>query len=317
MIIDLHCDTFIRMYNAKENADVLESNDYHIDIDKLKRGGVYAQCFAIYNNKGEEYRTKDMYDRIGYMFEGLDKYSDDFYLYSGYEDMLSHKCNSNKICAIPTIEDLGPITGDISHIDRLHEMGFKILSLTWNYENSLGYPNSRNADIMGKGLKDFGIEVIHKMNCNNMIIDVSHLSDGGFYDVAKHSRKPFAATHSNSRALSDSTRNLTDEMIRVLSDAGGITGINFCSEFLEKGSRRSTVEDIIRHIKYIKNIGGIDCIAIGSDYDGINCELELYDASAYPLLIDELSKAGFTQSEIEKITYKNALRLLKDSEQGN
>lgn len=313
MIIDLHCDTFMRMYNANKGIDSFAKNDYSIDIDKLKRGDVFAQCFAIFNDIGNGYDTQVMYDKIEYMLSAFDKYSDDVYMYNGYSDLASGKYNS-KICAIPTIEDLGPILSDISNIDKLYKLGFKILSLTWNHENTLGYPNSTKSEIMNKGLKKVGMDVLKRMNELNMIIDVSHLSDGGFYDVAKHSKKPFVATHSNARAITNSTRNLTDDMIKVLSEAGGVMGINFYYGFLSDKGGVSKVEDMIRHIKHIKNVGGIDCIAIGSDFDGIDGELEIYDASKYPILIKALSSAGFTQTQIDKITNKNVCRVLKDSE---
>lgn len=312
MIIDLHCDTFMRMY--KDNKDVAKfaKSEYSIDIDKLKRGDVSAQCFAIFNEIGKGYDTQLMYDKIGYMFNGFDKFSSDVYVYKGYDDFVSR--DEAKICAIPTIEDLGPILGDISNIDKLHGMGFKILSLTWNHENTLAYPNSNDTQIMNKGLKHFGIEVVEKMNHLKMVVDVSHLSDGGFYDVATHSKKPFVATHSNARAITNQPRNLNDDMIKILSDKGGVTGINFYCEFLCDRGNLSKVDDMIKHIKHIRNVGGIDCIAIGSDFDGIEGQLEIYDASRYPVLIDSLIKAGFTGDEIDKITYKNALRTLKDSE---
>ena len=103
--------------------------------------------------------------------------------------------------------------------------------------------------------------------------------------MAKHSKKPFVATHSNARAVKNSTRNLTDEMIKVLSDSGGVTGINFYHDFLCEGGILSRIDDMIRHIKHIKNVGGIDCIAIGTDFDGIGGELEIRNASEHYKLI--------------------------------
>jgi len=313
MIIDLHCDTFIRMYCDGKKADEFGKNEYHIDLEKLKKGSVAAQCFAIYNEKGDGYDTDKMYERIKYMFDGLKLFEKSIYFYSG-ADSLIEGMSSGKICAIPTIEDLGPILNDISNIDKLHNLGFKILSLTWNHENSIGYPNSTDSAIMNKGLKEFGMEVVERMNELNMIVDVSHLSDGGFYDVAKQSKKPFVATHSNARSIKNSPRNLTDDMIKTLSDAGGVTGINFYHDFLCDGGTMSRIDDMMRHIRHIKNVGGIDCIAIGTDFDGIGGELEIKDASEYYKLIHALEGGGFTSNEIDKITHKNALRVLKDNE---
>ena len=313
MIIDMHCDTFLRMYEDKKDTESFMENGYSIDIKKLQKGNVSAQCFAIFNELDNGYNTQEMYDRIDYMLNALDNFDEYVYIYNGFNSLKSDK-DLKKICAVPTIEDLGPILDDITNIDKLHELGFKICSLTWNDENTLGYPNSTRKEIMSNGLKNFGIEVVERMNELNMIVDVSHLSDGGFYDVAKYSKKPFVATHSNARSITNHKRNLTDDMIKILSNAGGVMGINFCSAFLCDSGNKSKVSDMIRHIKHIRYVGGIECIAIGSDFDGIECDLEIYDASQYTILIDALRDSGFTQNEIDKITYKNALRTLKDSE---
>lgn len=314
MIIDLHCDTFLRMYNAKEDVENFKNNKHSIDIDKLKRGNVFAQCFAIFNERPESgYVTQEMYDKIDYMFSGFNKFKEDIYLYKDYEDLISNK-PENKVCAIPTIEDLGPILDDIENVCKLYNMGFKIMSLTWNYENTMASPNAFNSIDMNKGLKKFGFEVVELMNELGIIVDVSHLSDGGFYDVANISKRPFIATHSNARSVTDHPRNLTDEMIKMLSDSGGITGINFCPRFLYEDSKKSRIEDMIHHIEHIRNAGGVECIAIGSDFDGISGELEISDSSMFYLLTDALEKNGFTCDDIEKITHKNALRVLKDSE---
>ncbi|MPM36139.1 hypothetical protein SDC9_82734 [bioreactor metagenome] len=149
------------------------------------------------------------------------------------------------------------------------------------------------------------------MNELGMIIDVSHLNDGGFYDVSRNSKKPFIASHSNARNVTGASRNLTDDMIKVLGNHGGITGINFCKFFLGE-SKISKVDDIIKHIKHIVNVGGIDVVAMGSDFDGIPDDLEMKDISQMYMLQDALLKSGFNEDEIEKMMYKNALRVIKD-----
>ena len=133
----------------------------------------------------------------------------------------------------------------------------------------------------------------------------------GFYDVARLSKKPFIATHSNSRAMKNHSRNLNDDMIKILANSGGVTGINFCSAFLGN-YEISSIKDMVRHIKHIRNIGGIDVVALGSDFDGIENKVEISDVSEMGKLAIELEKEGFTTTEIEKIYYKNALRVIKD-----
>ena len=148
-----------------------------------------------------------------------------------------------------------------------------------------------------------------------MIIDVSHLSDDGIYDVYNNTKKPFIASHSNARSLCSHQRNLTDDMIRKIADRGGLIGANFYSTFLNdnySGKDMSRIKDIVEHMKYIANVGGIDCVGIGSDFDGIDCPLEFENSSNMQLIYHEMKKSGFSENEIEKVFYKNALRLFKE-----
>ena len=215
-----------------------------------------------------------------------------------------------KLSAIITIEEGGAIKGKLQNLRNFYRLGVRLITLTWNYPNEIGYPSCM-PEHMDKGLTPFGEEVVHEMNKLGMLIDVSHLSDGGFHDVARLSTKPCVASHSNARALCPHTRNLTDDMIKVLSNKGGVMGINFEREFL--GNRDiSTVEEMVNHIKHIRNVGGIEVIAIGTDYDGINQQLEIENMGQISKLILGLQNNGFNEEEIEKIFYKNALRVIKD-----
>ncbi|MBQ1788298.1 MAG: membrane dipeptidase, partial [Erysipelotrichaceae bacterium] len=189
--------------------------------------------------------------------------------------------------------------------------GVRIMTLTWNYENSLGFPNSRDPELHKKGLKPFGIEAVRRMNELGMIVDVSHLSEGGFYDVAKHSEKPFVATHSCSRALCSHQRNLTDDQLRTLADCGGVVGINFNGPFLADGAQEIDTDAIVRHAQHMYNVAGIDTLAWGSDFDGIGNDLEIRDASGIQLLYEAL-KEHYSEEDLEKIFYRNVLRVYKE-----
>jgi membrane dipeptidase len=167
---------------------------------------------------------------------------------------------------------------------------------------------------MSKGLKPFGKDAVHRMNELGMVIDVSHLSDGGFYDVAAISEKPFVASHSNCRTLSPHQRNLTDDMIRTLAEKGGIAGINFGPEFLNATTdiKENSAKLISAHARHFINVGGSDCVALGSDFDGIQGNLEIGKVENMPLLFDQFSRDGLSDDIIEKIAWKNALRTLKN-----
>lgn len=212
--------------------------------------------------------------------------------------------------ALLAIEEGAVLEGNIENLEKFYDLGVRMITLTWNHENEIGYPHIKPENA-NKGLKSFGIEVVENMNDLGMIVDVSHLSDAGFYDVAKVSTKPFIATHSNSREMTKHSRNLTDEMIKILANAGGVTGINFCSAFIGE-TPMTMISDMVRHIKHMRNIGGIDVIALGSDFDGIESPVEIKNSSEMNKLAIQLEKEGFKVDEIEKIFYKNALRVIKD-----
>ena len=190
---------------------------------------------------------------------------------------------------ILTIEDGRSINNDLAKIKEYYDLGIRLITLTWNFENCLGYPNSDDPKIMNKGLKDFGKEAVEYMNELGIIIDVSHLSDGGFYDVAEISRLPFIASHSNARALSPHRRNLTDDMIRIIGERGGVIGL-----------------------KHIKDKGGEEVLALGTDFDGIGGNLQIPSADKLPLLFEALRREGWSEDLIEKFAYKNALRVIRD-----
>mgnify|MGYP001110867015 CR=1 FL=1 len=150
-----------------------------------------------------------------------------------------------------------------------------------------------------------------------MIVDVSHLSDRGFWDIAEHSTRPFAASHSNCRALAPHCRNLTDEMIRVMAEKGGLVGLNYCSGFLDDQPRpelcRSTTALMARHAAHFKQVGGIEIIGLGSDFDGIPTNPALPSAEAMPVLWDRLKTAGFTENQLDGIFWGNVMRVYRDA----
>ena len=199
-------------------------------------------------------------------------------------------------------------------VDELYEEGVRLMTLTWNYENCIGSPNSANRKVMRKGLKPFGIETVRRMNELGMIVDVSHLSDGGFYDCVKYSEFPIVASHSNARSLCLHPRNLTDEMLRLLGNKGGVAGVNFYSAFLRKEGR-AEISDIVKHILYMIDKAGEDAVALGTDFDGFSKEAlpgEIRDVEDMWKLWERLERAGLTGRQIEKFASGNILRVMND-----
>jgi membrane dipeptidase len=314
-IIDFHCDTVSECFVKSGGLIKLRENRSHIDIAKLKKGGALAQFFAVYipfseEKYGHRVTAYDFFDIArGFYLNELRENACDIAPAFRFRDIEANR-SSGKISAFLSIEDGALIEGSAERIRELYNKGVRLITLTWNYENCIGFPNSNVRSESDKGLKDFGIEAVDLMNELGMIVDVSHLNDGGFFDVAKHSKKPFIASHSNARALCAVSRNLTDEMLKVLGDKGGVAGINFCHEFLAEGAT-TRIDDIVRHAVYISQKAGVEAVAFGSDLDGISSDLEFRDYSGYPLIIEKLEK-HFSPREIDLISSGNALRVIRD-----
>lgn len=307
--VDLHCDTIDRLLEVSEDNKLVKNN-HTIDLSKLKKGNCLAQTFALYidiaDHKSPYSRCMEMANKF---HEEIKMNNDVIRLATNYNEIIKNE-QDNKMTALLAIEEGAVLEGKIDNLQKFYDLGVRMITLTWNHENEIGYPHNK-PEFNQKGLKNFGVDVIHKMNDLGILVDVSHLSDAGFYDVAKLSKKPFIATHSNSRTVKNHSRNLTDDMIKVLANSGGVTGINFCSAFLGD-TNEGRIDDMIRHIKHIRNTGGIDVISLGSDFDGIDCPVEIADASEMGKLALRLEKEGFKTDEIEKIYYKNALRVIKE-----
>ena len=305
-LIDLHCDTILMCVDT-EGKTKLKKNDLCIDIEKLKKADSLAQFFAMYIDleKDKEPLNRCL-DMIDCFYNEIEENSKDIAFAGSISDLEKNKVEG-KISAILTIEEGGAIEGKLENLRNLYRLGVRLMTLTWNFPNCIGYPNHewKHSD---KGLTAFGEEVVAEMNRLGMIIDVSHLSDKGFYDVARLSKTPFVASHSNARAIQDHSRNLTDEMLVALAKNGGITGINLEPYFI---GGDGSVEMMINHIKHMKNVAGIDVVAIGTDFDGTSPLTTIKNAGEMGLLCNALSKSSFTSEEIDKIMYKNAERVVK------
>lgn len=337
--IDLHSDTLMKLARKDARGDLYENPDTSITFKKMLEAGQKAQFFAVFLAEKEyfkkeniSYRSPEEYveGRIRYLKDNVEKYSNIVALARNYQDLIDND-EQGKISAFLTLEEGAPVDGSLRKLEDFFEEGVRLITLTWNFENCFGFPNSFDPEIMSKGLKAFGVEAVQRMEELGMLVDVSHLSDGGFYDCAKILKKTFIASHSNARELTEHPRNLTDDMIKVLANAGGIAGLNFCPVFLDReqvnvsdnwvnidGDNKkkvivySRVSDMVKHLNHMKNKGGEDFVALGSDLDGIGGELEINEAKDFDLLFNALRKDGWNESQIEKLAYKNAERVIKE-----
>ena len=318
--IDLHCDTLMKAWMGRKKD--ISAPGGHISLDGLQRGECKAQFFAIFmlpisikKVLGPMFPKDEAYIQkcLQIFWTTLERYPDKI-AQAGSASQIDANWNAGKISGILTLEDGRAVDGKLENLEQFYDQGIRLISLTWNHSNCFGFPNSSNPSVMEKGLTDFGKDAVVRMNELGVMVDVSHLSDGGFWDVAELSQKPFVASHSNCRSLNPHTRSLTDDMIRALTDKGGVMGVNFGPEFLtpDLKSKESRIENIVAQLRHMVNIGGEDCAAIGTDFDGIHGSLEISSPEKMQLLFQAMENSGFTAEQIEKIAHRNAERVIRE-----
>lgn len=309
-VIDLHCDTILELYENPDKGS-LKKSSLCVDIEKLQAAPAKAQFFALYIDAKQAQDPMEQCLAMADLFHcQLAQNQDRIRLATNYEDM-NRNWNNGYISAFLTIEEGAALKGSLANLRNFYRLGVRLVTLTWNYPNEIGFPHI-SPEFQNQGLTERGREIVAEMNRLGMLVDVSHLSDQGFFDVAALSSKPFIASHSNARAVTGHSRNLTDEMIRLLAAKGGVMGLNFAQAFLGT-SPVSLIEDMIRHLNHIYQTGGIDVMALGSDFDGIKPAVEVADIGQIGKLLEAMERAGFSDDQIEQIAWKNAERLIRDT----
>ena len=305
-VFDLHCDTLFKFFENQRYS--ISKNNGHVSDVGLKNGGYLAQCFAIYQptditgDSGFDY-FKKQYD----VFKNAVSKSLVLELATDRNEIEKNRKNG-KVSAVLTVENADSLQNDLKKLKTVEEKGVKILGLVHNGENCLGYPHSNDKALSELSLKGFGREVVEALNSTNITVDVSHLNVGGFWDVARLSKKPFVATHSGCSAVFKHSRNLCDEQVKAIAQSGGVVGCVFYSHFLN-GTDTTDIDSILRHLEYLIKVGGEDVAALGSDFDGMDCDLP-FDASKIQILVEAItSKFGF--SVTEKLCFKNAMRIIQ------
>jgi membrane dipeptidase len=326
--IDLHCDTILKLYeDAKKGTNThLAHNALQIDLEKMQAADYLLQNFAMFIDLKE---TTDAYQTCLAMIAcfkaemALNK--DKISQVTTYEEILTNQ-QAHRLSALLTMEEAAPVAGNLEHLQEFYELGVRMITLTWNYPTLYGYPsaaywNEQQAAIVTPqhGLTIKGRELVEKMAELGIMIDVSHGSDQLVKDVLATTKVPIVASHSNARAIHPHARNLPDDLIRAIATRGGLIGANYYSLFLngvdtkkEIDPHRDVLADLTRHILHMRNVGGIECLALGSDFDGCPPSIQLQDVTDVPKLIAYLTKAGLHESEIEKIYAGNALRFYKE-----
>ena len=317
LALDMHCDTVSRLWRDRQNGDpkTLRENDLAVDLRKMQAGGYLLQNFAAFVFlQQEQDPLVNVLELIDEYWNQMEANQDLIAPVLRYADIEKNRENG-KLSGMLTVEEGGVCKGSVEVLRDLYRLGVRMMTLTWNFENEIGFPHTivtrEDYDPQKRwGLKPRGIEIVREMNRLGMIVDVSHLGDDGFWDVVKYCDGPFVASHSNARAVCGHTRNLTDGMIRALADKGGVMGLNFCGDFLERGSQ-GTLEEMIRHLRHVRNVGGIGVIGLGTDFDGIDNVPEVEHAGQMPRLAEAMDQAGFSASEIDAVFSGNVLRVYR------
>ncbi len=355
IVVDSHNDFIWQVYD--KGAEFRGSSFTQSDLPRFRSGGLDVQFFAVWIPMKEVKNSfsfvKGQINRLNQIAENNPNDIEFAYSYDGIMSALG----KNKISGLIGVEGGTAIGNDVDNVNKLYDMGVRYIGLTWNNSNVIA-SSAKDEVERGKkgGLSDFGKKVIHRMNELGMMIDVAHLGENSFWDVAELSTQPIFSSHSNAYSINPHFRNLTDEQIKAVAKSGGVVQVNFYDEFLDKDAKRNrtknayqlykkeldalnekygddlekynterdnflkekkltggtTIDKVIEHIDYIKNLVGADYVGLGSDFDGgISPPAELYDASCYPMITKKLVELGYTDNEIKKILGLNMLRVFK------
>ncbi|MCK9526006.1 MAG: dipeptidase [Limnochordia bacterium] len=303
-IFDAHVDTLSRLLASGESLD---ENGGHVTLDLL-RHRVGAQFFAAFVSP-KFYHGKALHatlEMLDLFWRWMEDFSEDLAFACSGED-ISEIQKEGKTACLLAIEGGEALEGKLANLRMLYRLGVRLLTLTWNHRNDLA--SGQLEGTSGGGLSLFGQSVVAEMNNLGMLIDVSHLNEEGFWDVIRLSKAPIIASHSNARMLCDHPRNLTDEQIQAIAVPGGVIGVNFCTHFLAK-DRQATIHDVVEQIEYLTGIGGIDCVGLGSDFDGIEgTPLGLSHCGKTSEIAAILLERGYSESDMAKIMGGNLLRL--------
>lgn len=309
-VFDLHCDTALALLGKNgHQRERLRRNQLHIDLDRAGELPGYAQCFACFTTPLEEQpdgvtaRQVFQWERET-IFREVSQNSDVIALAFSASDIRKNSADG-KMSAILTIEGPAGFGFDPAMLEELYKTGFRISTLGWNEKNIL-----TGSHATGGGLTDLGREFVKEAQHLGMIVDVSHISDAGFWDIMDITEAPVVATHSNSRSIWNVSRNLSDEMFRAICRTGGVAGINQYARFLGEEPTLDTVCDHIFHFMELDPTG--KHIALGGDLDGCEALAEGFcGVQDYPKLACRLMERGLAESTIYDIFWNNAIGVME------
>lgn len=347
-IFDGHNDTILRLYQAEDNgvdSFFTRGKGGHIDLPRAIEGGLGGGFFAMFvpAKKDQKITAKLQIDQqIKTSDWNVSNYVPTTYAQEKISDLISlfstleregagkftivrdikelNDCWRNDgLAAVMHMEGAEAIEADLSNLKAYYKAGLRSLGIVWSRSNAFGhgvpfvYPSSPDT---GDGLTEAGHDLVKACNQLGIMVDLSHINEKGFWDVASISDAPLVATHSGIHALCPASRNLTDEQLEAIANSNGVVGINFHVGFLRpdgKTDPETPLSDIVSHIDYAVKKIGIEHVAFGSDFDGATMPNSLQDVAGFPKITQALAEYGYSQEAIKSIAHQNWLRVLAET----
>ena len=305
-VFDAHCDTISRCYYLNEG---LEQNTGNLSLERTAGFARYGQFFALWTTK--DYAEKagrsleDSYQALLNCFKEQIARNQERIVQCRTAEEVKRANRQGRAAAFLTVEGAELLGCDPDRLDQAAADGVVAINLTWNHANAL---SGSHCDEPKRGLSPVGREFAAKMEDLHILIDVSHLSEAGFWDVAERARRPFIASHSNTKSLWDHTRNLTDEQITAIIEHRGVIGLNFYTEFV---GGRQNLDAVRAHLDHILALGGASCAALGGDWDGCDTIQALPTIDSLPRLYEHLLRHGYGETVLRDLFYNNLMRVVR------
>lgn len=304
-LFDLHCDTLTRNgwppYQAV--TETLDAPAFQLALRKVPAGTKWVQCFAVFipdEVRGEA--AAAFFDRHAASFHRQAEARGDRMADCRSLADLEAAVEAGKCAGLLTVEGGAALAGRLERVRTLYDAGVRMMTLTWEGPNELASGHGAQ-----NGFSAFGREAVAEMERQGIVVDVSHLNDRGFEELLGFAKKPFAASHSNARAVCGHHRNLPDEFIREMVRREGLIGLTYCRSFLSEDGRGS-LEDLYRHVCHFLELGADRCIALGSDYDGAEVHEDLDSVEKSLRIGDYLTARGISRETADGLCFDNAWR---------
>jgi membrane dipeptidase len=348
-VFDGHNDTLTEVYERGETEarSFLEKSDEgHLDLPRAREGGLIGGIFAVYTAPPEGSPERDLEYGLTVTEEGYEiqpyspvghEYAKEFtnsvidFLYDLEEQAegdvgvvrtyreLEDNLREDVFSIVLHLEGAAAIQEDLGDVEEYYARGVRSVGLVWSRPNAFGsgvpfrFPHSPDT---GPGLTEAGKKLVEECNRLGILIDLAHINERGFWDVAALSDAPLVVSHAAVHAICPLTRNLTDKQLEAIGESDGVVGVIFAPGMTRPDGERQgdiSAAGIADHIEYVAERIGVDHVALGSDFDGAQMSGELCDVTALPRLIEELRNRGYDDDSLEKIAYRNWFRVLRDS----